>query len=443
MWGDQLHSDSLQFGFKRGCGTSTATWLVQEVLQHFLREGSKPIAVVLDCSKAFDLAKFDILFDRLLTERKVPAIVVRVLSFSYQEQLAWVRWGRGCTSSSFGITNGTRQGSVASPAFWSVYLDPLFSKLREEGVGCHVAGVYMGVIGYADDLILLATNRTAAQRMLNVCEKFAGENNINFSTNPDPVKSKSKAMYVTGLKGSVLQKPMPLQLCGQALPWVAQAEHLGHALCEDGMMAQDAREKRAQFIDCSAKIRETFSFAHPLEQIAAVEKYCTSVYGSNLYDLTSKEANMIFSSWRTGIKISWDTHRGCRTYLLQSVLAPNVTSLRVNLLHRFRGFFWSLLKSPSPEVQVAVRLGARDIRSTVGANLALLRCETGLDPWVASPGQLRAALLEAERVDTPDSDAWRIPFLEKLLEEKLSHFYSGNKEEEERVKTLIDSLVIN
>ena len=33
IWGDQLHSDSLQFGFKQRCSTGTATWLVQEVLR--------------------------------------------------------------------------------------------------------------------------------------------------------------------------------------------------------------------------------------------------------------------------------------------------------------------------------------------------------------------------------------------------------------------------
>ena len=46
VWGDKLQSDTIQFGFKRGCGTSSATWLVLEVLQHFLRAGTKPIAVI-------------------------------------------------------------------------------------------------------------------------------------------------------------------------------------------------------------------------------------------------------------------------------------------------------------------------------------------------------------------------------------------------------------
>ena len=164
VWGDQLHTDTLQFGFKKRCSTSTATWLVQEVLQTFLRHGRWPVAVVLDCTKAFDLARFDILFGRLL-QRSVPAIVVRVLAFSYSEQLAWVRWGRVCTNGSFDINNGTRQGSVASPAFWSVYLDPLFALLRESGFGCHIGGVFVGVVGYADDLLLLAPTRDAAQKM--------------------------------------------------------------------------------------------------------------------------------------------------------------------------------------------------------------------------------------------------------------------------------------
>ena len=138
---------------------------------NFLRRGSKPIAVILDCSKAFDLAKFNIIFSELL-DRGVPAIVVRVLSFSYQEQQAWVKWDRKATSSTFTIRNGTRQGSVASPSFWSIYLNPLFEKLRAAGIGCTVEQMWIGIVGYADDIILLAPTRSAAQRMLCICENL-------------------------------------------------------------------------------------------------------------------------------------------------------------------------------------------------------------------------------------------------------------------------------
>jgi len=170
---------------------------------------------------------------------------------------------------------------------------------------------------------------------------------------------------------------------------------------------------------------------------------CTCVYGSNLYDFDNDEFGMICSAWRTSVKLAWGVHRGCRNYLLQQVLAPGITSLRANLLLRFRTFFRSLVASPSPEVQVAALLAARDLRSSVGSNLALLREESGLDPWTVAPGRLKAALLRAEEAPVPVADTWRAPYMWRLLEERLLHYYCGDTKEEKRVQGLLDSLVIN
>ena len=125
----------------------------------------------------------------------------------------------------------------------------------------------MGLVGYAYNMILLAPSQNAAQRMLRTCKQFSAQKKIWFSTDPDPVKSKSYVVYVKRLRGTGLQKPTPLKLCGQDLAWVTRAEHLGHRLSEDGTMRRIAREKHAQFIDCHSKSRGTFSFAHPVEQL--------------------------------------------------------------------------------------------------------------------------------------------------------------------------------
>ena len=191
------------------------------------------------------------------------------------------------------------------------------------------------------------------------------------------------------------------------------------------------------------KLREAFYFAHPYEQILATEKYCTALYGSNIWDLTSPEAEMVFAAWRTGHKIAWRVHRGCRSYLVQQVLAPHVTSLRVQILCKFRGFFRSLLDSPSTEVAVVARLAARDLRSSVGTNLALLQRETGLDPWVVGPGHLRAVLLDKARVVVPDQDKWRVPYLERLLAERLQAYYTADTLAEEKLTALINPIVVN
>ena len=50
--------------------------------------------------------------------------------------------------------------------------------------------------------------------------------------------------------------PSPVQLDGKDLPWVVTADHLGHTLHQLVTMDQDAKIKRAKFIDKSVEIRE-------------------------------------------------------------------------------------------------------------------------------------------------------------------------------------------
>ena len=78
----------------------------------------------------------------------------------------------GQQSSSFGIKNGTRQGAVASPVLWAVYVNNLLVELRQERLGCFVSGIYMGAFMYVDDLALLAPTRSVLAEMLKVVENY-------------------------------------------------------------------------------------------------------------------------------------------------------------------------------------------------------------------------------------------------------------------------------
>ena len=258
--------------------------------------------------------------------------------------------------------------------------------------------------------------------MLATCEKYAAVNNIRFSTHDDPGKSKSKALHVTGVKGGCAE-PAPLVLCGKALPWVDTCEHLGHTLSVTASMNIDCKMKRAQFISDAVKIRENFNFAHPIDIIEATEKYCLHHYGSNLWSLRGEVANMLYSSWNTNTKLVWNLPRKCRSYFIGSVLAPDITPPRVSLMTRFLKFFHGLLDADSREIQVLCRLAARDIRTSLGSNLKSAREETGLDPWVYGGQRMKQALLEYNHVHIPEGDEWRVPFLSKLLQQRLIQHY--------------------
>ena len=70
------------------------------------------------------------------------------------------------------------------------------------GLGANIAGLFMGAVCYADDVLLIAPTRNSMQRMLIELEEFAAESNITFSTDQTE----------------------------QVSPWVSQADHLGNTL---------------------------------------------------------------------------------------------------------------------------------------------------------------------------------------------------------------------
>ena len=133
LWGHLLKSDPLQFGYKPGYSTTQCSWFVMETASYFIRKKTPVILTLLDCTMAFDKCRFDIIFQKLL-DRKLPPVVLRVLIYVYEEQYAWVKWGKE-KSQLFKIQNGTRQGSVLSPSLFSVYMDGLLCQLHMVAIG--------------------------------------------------------------------------------------------------------------------------------------------------------------------------------------------------------------------------------------------------------------------------------------------------------------------
>ena len=87
----------------------------------------------------------------------------------------------------------------------------------------------MGATGYADDLALMAPDRSTLQKMIIIAEDYGREHNLLFSTDPNPSMSKSKCVYFCGPKRKVVH-PQPLVLEGKELPWVSKVDNLGHVL---------------------------------------------------------------------------------------------------------------------------------------------------------------------------------------------------------------------
>ena len=426
-------TDSMQFGFKKGVSTTQCTWLVNEVATYFMRRGTAVAACLLDCSKAFDKCRFDKLFQKLI-KKGLPAVVVRVLIFAYEEQQGWVKLG-GRNSSMFSLTNGTRQGSVLSPLLFSIYLDDLLGELRRLQLGCHIGGWWFGASAYADDLILLATNREVLQRMVTTCEKYGQEHNLVFSTDPIPSKSKTKCILFCGRKNNV-SFPDPVKLDGKDLPWVEHADHLGHTLHQSVNMEMDCVRARAKFIDKAVEVAQQFSFAEARQKVQMVQVLCCDGYGSMLWDLESNRAEEYFRSWNTTVKLAWGVPRSCFTYLVEGFLAEGQTSLRNHILARYPGFYRSLLESPSREVRMLVNMVSKDPRSTTCVNLRYLRRATKLDQAEQFSSSRIRESLPVQLV--PENQKWRLGLMTSLL--KLVKEKHSKVQDFKQITAMLDSL---
>ena len=76
-------------------------------------------------------------------------------------------------------------------------------------------------------------------------------------------------------------------------------------------------------------------------------------------------------------------------------------------------------------------------------NIAYIERLTGQDAWAASPDMVRSIAIKREAVAPAPEDAWRLPYLAKLLEQRQQLHSLGMDKEEEKVQQLIESLCIS
>ena len=61
-------------------------------------------------------------------------------------------------------------------------------------IGIQIQSVYMGILVYADDIILLSPSRTGLKEMVKICENFAKAAKLKFITNIQIEKWKTKCL---------------------------------------------------------------------------------------------------------------------------------------------------------------------------------------------------------------------------------------------------------
>ena len=209
----------------------------------------------------------------------------------------------------------------------------------------------------------MAPCRESLQEMLDTCQEYALSHNLQFSTNPDPEKSKTKCLKFLKNEREITK----VNLGNDPLPWVSHAKHLGNNLENiiNGLK-KDISVKRAQFIDKNCEINQEFYFAHPDTRFKLNRIYNGHFTGSPMWYLFCKESEMLENSFNVSFRATYDLPRSTHRYFVEAV--TNQKHVKSVLIKRFLSFIDQIQRCPKDIVRHLLSLIKYDVGSVTGSN---------------------------------------------------------------------------
>ena len=263
-----------------------------------------------------------------------------------------------------------KQGGVLSPILFSLYLDNLIADLRSLKVGCHINGLFVGAVVYADDITLLGPSRSSIMSLLNVCESYARDHDILF--NP----TKTTCTYFS-LKCN--QSPgKQMSFMNNDVMYVDKCTFLGISLDNRDITDRNIENstyclyRRANELLCDFKClnRELKS--------SLFSTYCLDAYGSQLWKFYNNSNAMYFTAWRKIIRKLWclpyQTH--CRFLHTINDSIP----IDVILEKRCIKFLWSSINSFNQIVKSLSLSSIKCSSSVFGENYRFLSYKYNILP---------------------------------------------------------------
>ena len=269
-----LQSSSHQFGFKKSNSTETCIFAIKETINYYKTLNTDIFACFIDVKGAFDRVNYVKLFIKM-TQRGTPKYIVQFLIHWYRNQQLFIKWGNSM-STGFGMTNGIRQGSKLSPHLFNLYIDELNHKLCNSKIGCHIAGEPANNYGYADDLALLAPSAKALDKLLAICDNYATDNDIIFST------EKSVCMLIHAGSRPRYDPPR-VWLSNAPLQYVESFKYLGHIISTNFKDDLDIlRELKSLNVRGNIIVRK-FGFLQTSVKCDLFKTYCYPMYTCGLW----------------------------------------------------------------------------------------------------------------------------------------------------------------
>ena len=175
-----------QYGFIKEKRCSDHASVVRDLITTFKNNkncGELYIAV-FDFEKAFDSCDPELLIDKL-EENGISGLVLDIVKSIYKDCKAKVYFN-GKYSTEFNIECGVAQGCKLSTVLFNIYINDLLERISPSTVKNNKANIMKKIeesiaLCYADDLIIISSNKKGLERSINILESWCFKNYIKVS----------------------------------------------------------------------------------------------------------------------------------------------------------------------------------------------------------------------------------------------------------------------
>ena len=272
--------DDYQFGFQKGVSTAMCTDVFKSTVDYYRRNGSHVFCCFIDFKKAFDRVDYWLLFCKLIDSNNshLCCAATRLLAFWYSHQQVFVRW-QNTYSDCFNLARGVRQGGILSPYLFKLYVRDLLKVVVKSCIGCNIAGWFINILAYADDMVLLAPSWRGLQCLLDIIDKAAVDIDMSFNT-----KKTVCMIFNPHVKHKLISDSFPqFHLAGCKLSFVPNFKYLGHII--DNRLQDDDdvyRELKCLFTRTNILIRR-FSHCSINVKLRLFRSFCICFYDIALW----------------------------------------------------------------------------------------------------------------------------------------------------------------
>ncbi len=182
-----------QAEFRKSYSTIDPLYFLNQIIEKS-NEYQFPIYIAfLDYTKAFNSVKHEFMFQSLKNQG-LPDIKVNIIKDTYNGAKA--RIITDLEGEYFEIKSGVKQGDPRSPILFNCTLEEIFRRMEWEGLGLDVNGEKLTNLRFADDVILITSERKQLNRMIDDLNKQGRVAGLNINMEKSKILTTENDMEI-------------------------------------------------------------------------------------------------------------------------------------------------------------------------------------------------------------------------------------------------------